>query len=70
MIKLRHARTGGDLWVHESRLEEYLAAGHTLAAVPAPVKAEKKPAQKKATTKKAAPKTEKVEETAEEKDEK
>lgn len=36
MIKLTHARTGGEMWVHESRLEEYLAAGHKLAAPPPP----------------------------------
>lgn len=24
------------MWVHESRLDEYLAAGHKLAAAPAP----------------------------------
>lgn len=36
MIKLKHKRTGGDMWVHESRLEEYLAAGHELAATPKP----------------------------------
>lgn len=58
MIKLRHARTGGDLWVHESRLDEYLAAGHTLAAYvpPESPKEVKKPAQKKAPAKKTAPK--------------
>ena len=36
MIKLIHARSGGEMWVHESRLEEYLAAGHKLAAPPKP----------------------------------
>lgn len=34
MIRLVHARSGGDIWVHESRLDEYLAAGHRLAAAP------------------------------------
>jgi len=34
MIKLQNARTGGEMWVHESRLDEYLAAGHKLAAPP------------------------------------
>ena len=50
MIKLIHAVSGGEMWVHESRLEEYLAAGHKLAAPP---KVEtKQPAAKKSTTKK------------------
>ena len=34
MIKLIRADTGGEMWVHESRLEEYLAAGHKPAAPP------------------------------------
>ena len=44
MVKLIH-RSGGEMWVHESRLDEYLAAGHKLAAAPAPkkTKREKKP---------------------------
>lgn len=29
------------MWVHESRLDEYLAAGHRLAAPPIPPKKEK-----------------------------
>lgn len=63
MVKLRHARTGGDLWVHESRLDEYLAAGHKLAAAPTPPKTAPK---KKAAPKKAAPTAEvKAEETEE-----
>ena len=49
MIKLINRHTGGDMWVHESRLDEYLAAGHKLAAKPQP---EKKPTAKKSTTKK------------------
>jgi len=28
MVKLIHAVTGGEMWVHEDRLAEYLAAGH------------------------------------------
>lgn len=42
MIRLTNRQTGGEMWVHESRLEEYLAAGHRLAAPPAPVRPEKK----------------------------
>lgn len=36
MIKLINANSGGEMWVHESRLDEYLAAGHKLAAPPMP----------------------------------
>ena len=36
MIKLVNKTTGGDMWVHESRLDEYLAAGHKFAAPPMP----------------------------------
>lgn len=45
MIKLQNARNGGEMWVHESRLDEYLAAGHKLAAppLPAPPKQKKVP---------------------------
>jgi len=49
MIKLTHAQTGGEMWVHESRLEEYLAAGHKLAAPPPPPPKAAKPAAKKST---------------------
>lgn len=31
MVKLIHAATGGPMWVHESRVEEYLARGHKIA---------------------------------------
>lgn len=51
--------TGGSCFVHESRIEEYLAAGYKLAAVP-PVKAEpeavKEQKPKKAAAKKPAAK--------------
>lgn len=52
MIRMVNRLTGGAMWVHESRVKEYLAAGHALAAAPAPtapVKTEekKKPARKK-----------------------
>ena len=45
MIKFINAHTGGVMWVHESRMEEYIAAGHKLAAPPPPP-------PKKRTTKK------------------
>ena len=38
MKHLINKLTGGDMWVHESRANEYLAAGHTLAADSKPVK--------------------------------
>lgn len=44
MIRLINALTGSEMWVHEDRLEEYLAAGHKPAPLPDPPKpAEKKP---------------------------
>lgn len=36
MIRLIRADSGGEMWVHESRLDEYLAAGHRPAAPPRP----------------------------------
>lgn len=46
MIKLIR-RDGGEMWVHESRLDEYLARGNKLAPPPEPAK---KPTPKKKTT--------------------
>ena len=43
MIRLINALTGTDMWVHESRLDEYLARGHKLAPAPEPPKPAKKP---------------------------
>lgn len=34
MVKLLNRNNGAEMWVHPSRLEEYLAAGHRLAAPP------------------------------------
>ena len=34
MVPFINALTGGPMWVHESRVEEYKAAGHRLAAEP------------------------------------
>lgn len=31
MIHMKNAVSGGDMWVDESRLAEYLSAGHRLA---------------------------------------
>lgn len=47
-------RSGGIMYVHESRVEEYLAAGHKLAAPPKPAHPlNKDDAQPKATEKAA-----------------
>lgn len=35
MVKFINRITGGVMWVHESRVEEYKAAGHKPAAAPA-----------------------------------
>ncbi len=34
MVKLINRDNGGEMWVHESRLNEYLAKGHKLAPPP------------------------------------
>ena len=52
MILFINKVTGTEMWVADNRIEEYKAAGHTLAVVP---DAEKKPTDikpKKRTTKK------------------
>lgn len=36
MIKLINKNTGGPMWVHETRIDEYLKAGHTMAPPPPP----------------------------------
>ena len=50
MVEFKNKLTGGLMLVHESRVDEYLAAGHTLAAKPE--QAEKKPAAKAKKSKK------------------
>lgn len=52
MIKLINAFTGTVMWVHESRVDEYLRAGHKPAPLPTPAK--RKPAARS-----EKPKTEK-----------
>ena len=49
MVKFINKLTGSDMWVAEDRVEEYKAAGHELAAAS---DTKKKPAKKKASTKK------------------
>ena len=34
MVRMIHGVTGNEMWVHETRVDEYLAAGHKLAASP------------------------------------
>ena len=34
MVKFINSATGSEMYVHESRVEEYKAAGHKLAAAP------------------------------------
>lgn len=54
MIRLINKITGGDMWVHESRLDEYLEAGHQLASPPekpTPKTPVKRPPAKKSTKK-------------------
>lgn len=48
MVKLINAHTGTVMWVHEDRLEEYLARGHQMAPPPPPPKA---PAKKTRSSK-------------------
>ena len=40
MRRLINKLTGGDMWVADNRVDEYLAAGHKLAAGPKPAKVE------------------------------
>jgi hypothetical protein len=51
MVKMINKHFGNEMLVAESRVEEYLSAGHTLADIP---EAEKKP---KSKPKKSAKKT-------------
>ena len=58
MRRLVNKLTGGDMWVSEDRVDEYLAAGHRLAAVPSPKKVEvpvMNPPEAKEETKKQEP---------------
>lgn len=46
MIKFINKVTGSEMWVHETRVEEYLKAGHTIAPPP-PLPVKEKPKRKK-----------------------
>ena len=46
MVKFINALTGTEMWVHETRVEEYIKRGHKLAPPPpppVPKKAQRKP---------------------------
>lgn len=49
MVAFINKMSGGLMYVHESRVEEYLAAGHKLAAAPRPAGPPKAPARKRTT---------------------
>lgn len=49
MVKFINGQTGSVMWVHESRVGEYLAAGHKLAGSISLSAPEKKPTRKKTT---------------------
>ena len=47
MVKMIHALTGTEMWVHETRVETYLARGHRLAPPPPPPPKPKRTPKKK-----------------------
>ena len=46
MVKMINALFGGEMWVSEDRVDEYLAAGHKLAVRKPVVEAKKKQPKK------------------------
>lgn len=53
MIRMVNGITGSTMWVDETRLDEYLEAGHQLASPPAPpvpTEPVKRPPAKRRTT--------------------
>ena len=50
MVRMIHGITGNDMYAHESRVEEYKAAGHKPAAEVQPVAGEQKKTPKKRKT--------------------
>lgn len=56
MVKFINRLTGGIMYVHESRVDEYRAAGHRPAAELEIEKPKEKPAEKPAEKPKAKPK--------------
>lgn len=53
MVKMINAAFGNEMWVADNRVEEYMAAGHKLAAKPPAEKpTEEKPKRRTRSTKK------------------
>ena len=52
MVKMINAAFGNEMWVADNRVEEYMAAGHKLAAKPPAEKPTEKPKRRTRTTKK------------------
>lgn len=50
MVRFIHNLTGSVMYVEDSRVDEYLAAGHKLAADPETAKTTEKPTAKATTT--------------------
>lgn len=46
MVKMIHALTGTVMWVHETRVEQYLERGHKLAPPPPPPRPKRSPKKK------------------------
>lgn len=46
MVKMINALSGGEMWVNEKRVEEYLERGHKLAPPPPPPKKPRKKTEK------------------------
>ena len=57
MIRLIHRDTGISFWVHESRLDEYLARGHRLPSPPQPLPPPPRESEEAAAPRKTARKT-------------
>ena len=51
MVRFINKLTGGEMWVHESRVEEYKAAGHKPAAEASETEAPKPEAKRRSTAK-------------------
>ena len=58
MVRMINSITGSVFWVHESRVEEYLEAGHKLASVPVKAEEPAEPVKRPPTKKRAAKKKE------------
>lgn len=52
MVKMINAAFGNEMWVADNRVEEYMAAGHKLAAKPPAEKPTEKPKRRTRKTEK------------------